>query len=866
VDSFINNGSIDVTSSVNMVWADQIRNKGSMSAPATGMIQLRGNNVILTNSALVIQAIGGVNTGCLPFDFLGLLQNVTPTNYFAEVGFRDTGWSSEILTNAPSGILTAAGGVSTPRFALTNANGGVQRISLNLPAPFIAANTNQLDDTNFVAQGVFVQTSDADLQVDVRFIDSPIDSASGDIDGYQTVIVRLFQPTIDLITGNTITNQIFIIDSLAKTTNFTGLTNLLGANEQRPAPYLVTRRLPCEFDTLPTGNVTNDLALLDAIFNVPGAAPITTNQQVAYAFMAEGGGNANFGTLTPPSITNITGRVEIIANSLDMTRTRIRGEGLVDIKAEELVGSRRAIIDSVNYNLDLGNSTELGVTSIVPPFVNRVNTLGLPVRVWSGLWTNVVNTEIVTPDPTDPALPPTTNIVSTNYIFHATVVDAGSVNTRVPTIVHQFRAHSDVSGPSIVRIDDLLRIQEEFSIEARNIVINNEVSLDNASLNWDNETVPNAETVLITPTGALNVFDLANLGGERRYLAVTNQGVIVGNTGVRINANYFENSGDIFSGGILAVVADEAVIDGREWQSLQDITFTNRTLRIAETAFTTPGNLVFNVSESLFDHPTRANEWTARGIQLVRRPGAGDLMGTRVVLQLNNFGLSENVFASTRNVGDSAAGFVENLAIGNLVLEGGSGSLYVFQAPDSSPTAIYVDLLEISPQVAADLEGSISIAQNVTIYFADVRGADLDTILNTSFPGGGRFVWVPGFASSRSGVDFTLPSGDTVTINRLLGEQDEDADGTKNAEDPDFVPRTQLSGLTFNRGGNSFTFSWLAPAKSVTYLESTDNPRAGNWELLKTYSNAFNRSRGYTSDPVPTDGPKQRFYRVRIMR
>lgn len=872
--TFVNNGSISTSSSIdldagaeisyNMVWADVIRHKGTMSAPAAGILQLRGDTVIITNSATVIQTAGIQPGANIPFSFLGTLQNVTPTNFFGEVGIIDNAWSAELITNAPSSILNG-GAVVTPPIRMTNSFGGVQTMRLQLPAPIMSVNTNQIDSTNLLTQGVFVQTSDADLQVDIRWIDDVINPQSGNVPDYRTAIVRLFLPTVDLVTGLLITNNIFIVDDLAKTTNYTTLTNLLATPNQRPANHLVTRYLPTEFETLPIGNVTNDPAVIDALFNIPDAANNATNQQAGYRFEAQGGSQPNFTTIGTPSITNISGRVEIIANTLDMARARIRGEGLVDIKANELISSRRAIVDSVNYNLDLGNSTNLSITDIVPPFVRRVNTLGLPVSVWSGFWTNSVDYEEVVPNP-DPMQAATTNIITTNYIFHALVVDAGSVNTRVPTQVYQLRARSDINGPSVVQINDVMRVQEDFRIEARNIVINNELTLEPSHLNWDSSSVPFAENVLITPTGSLGVFDIANLGGDRRYQTLTNQGTIIGNFGIRINTDYFENTGDMFAGGVLAVVADTASVDGRFILGSDDLTFTNRVLTIGGVTADVTGNVIFNVSESLLDHPTQANEITAEGIQLARRPAAGDFMGSRVILDRPNFGLSENVWASTRNVGAASAGFVGNLAIGNLVLQGGSGSLYVFQAPDSAPTAIYIDLLEISAEVAADLAGSIAIAPNVTIYFADVRGASLDEILNTQFEGGGRFEWVSGFASSRSGVDFTLPSGETITINRLLAEADEDGDGTPNIDDPDFVPRTQLSGLTYNRGGSNFTFSWVAPAQSVTYLETTDNPRGGQWELVKTYSNSLNRSRGYTSDPITTEAAKQRYYRVRVMR
>ena len=60
--------------------------------------------------------------------------------------------------------------------------------------------------------------------------------------------------------------------------------------------------------------------------------------------------------VTPGTVTNFPGRVQITAENLDLRNTRIRGEGEVTIKANHLLSSAGAAVDCENLSYNLGST------------------------------------------------------------------------------------------------------------------------------------------------------------------------------------------------------------------------------------------------------------------------------------------------------------------------------------------------------------------------------------------------------------------------------------------------------------------------------------------------------------------------------
>ena len=74
------------------------------------------------------------------------------------------------------------------------------------------------------------------------------------------------------------------------------------------------------------------------------------------------------------AVTNLPGRLNINANNLDLTKTRISAQGQVTIPATNLIGSTNAVVDCQNVSYNFGSTSgNLNVTNLAKPFVSRLN-------------------------------------------------------------------------------------------------------------------------------------------------------------------------------------------------------------------------------------------------------------------------------------------------------------------------------------------------------------------------------------------------------------------------------------------------------------------------------------------------------------
>src|SRR5205823_754663 len=115
------------------------------------------------------------------------------------------------------------------------------------------------------------------------------------------------------------------------------------------------------------------------------------------------------------TVTNLPGRIEILADSLDISKTRFRADGLLDIRATHLVSSTNALVDCENLSYTLGSTNgNLRIQSLAQEAVTRLKGY---IYVWSGVWTNQENMLIdnYVQDPVDTNKyvlgPPVTNVV-----------------------------------------------------------------------------------------------------------------------------------------------------------------------------------------------------------------------------------------------------------------------------------------------------------------------------------------------------------------------------------------------------------------------------------------------------------------------
>jgi hypothetical protein len=218
--------------------------------------------------------------------------------------------------------------------------------------------------------------------VNIEFVDFD----PGDTNNYLSALATLFVPSTNVINGQAGFSTVFLQDTLAGDQDrgilanyFTTLGGAGVTETRRPRPYLLSRVVQA------AGNDGGDPIGQD-FFYPPGSV---TNR-VTDAFAAYSGRLDNI-LYRPPAIpagtaTNFSGRTEVRSQSLDMSRARIRGEGLVSLQTSHLVASSNAVVDCENLSLTLGSTNGLlRVEDITSATAERIRG---DVRVYSALWNN----------------------------------------------------------------------------------------------------------------------------------------------------------------------------------------------------------------------------------------------------------------------------------------------------------------------------------------------------------------------------------------------------------------------------------------------------------------------------------------------
>src|SRR5207248_2062597 len=90
--------------------------------------------------------------------------------------------------------------------------------------------------------------------------------------------------------------------------------------------------------------------------------------------------------ITPGTVTNFPGRVQVYGDNVDLGLTRIRGEGEVIVKATHLLSSVGTAVDCENLSYTLGSTN--GLLNIKNLSKESVVRLKGNLFAWSGLWSN----------------------------------------------------------------------------------------------------------------------------------------------------------------------------------------------------------------------------------------------------------------------------------------------------------------------------------------------------------------------------------------------------------------------------------------------------------------------------------------------
>jgi hypothetical protein len=369
------------------------------------------------------------------------------------------------------------------------------------------------------------------------------------------------------------------------------------------------------------------------------------------------------------------------------------------------------------------------------------------------------------------------------------------------------------------------------------------------------------------------------------YEAFINNGLL-SDQGSIIFANYFQNSGTISNGinsfmlqSQTTVLTNGLITAGGGFTNISDsLVVSNLMLQAGRSLTLQVTNLLTDTGPS----PTNGNFWSvggasSGGLNLVRKPVTGDLLGTTItnIAPINKNVI--NIWAAT-NSGTSVAGYTNNAAVGRLYLDAlGTSSKFTFNGIGTN-NALYVDYLELDDYATnRDANGNPTALTNnpgLVIYYAQAVQNGVSVADKLNHKNSDHLRWVSAYNGFFSSTNLVF-GGTTNAVNAALAQStliDSDGDGTPNAGDssPIFVSSEVNFILTLtNVPPLKVQLQWETIPGATNYVFYNTNLVSANWLLLTNFISAA------TVPPVggwpitatvtdPVNPVQPRYYRVRV--
>jgi hypothetical protein len=773
------------------IWATNIVNRGAFQVTGSGQMKLiSGGNLDLSESRILANELTGNDFGGGFFGSFTLFTNW----FYPEQGVYDLYWGStnfgylafgglDVSELWSSGLL---GDVATAPLSAVGYNTGIDALNV-LPLRYESFSINNLaagaNSTNFVAAAEIDDGDPANIFKQAVFVKLP--------DGFNARIRFEFDRTVDVelssvytnsVTGIQQTNLIYFYDYLANSPTQKLMANFQNpgypiARYYRPLNYLVERTGFRFDDTASAGNAgyPDTDFFLTAAAGEPVDSTFTTNGiYTAYSAFIDNAASQP-PNVTGGSITNLPGRVEIDANNLDLTDAQISAQGYVSIKAAHLISATNVLIDCDSLNIDVASTNgTLGIQGTIPNGV--FGRLKGTIRAWSAFWTNSVTG--VDPDP------------SINVTYHTLIIDATSLTNFLPVMTYDLAAHGNN-----VDIKDNVTVVENLLIDARSLTLEGNLTMAGTFptnpatgmlmpgtpvTSWTHEVAPNL--LNFTNSGTMTIPNAAHFshfdGNAGRYYSFVNYGTIYADA-INVNSWYIENRGILGSAHEIDLQFNTAVLTNSSTISSNNFTsFKGNYLSLNNATLESGGNINFSLTTVLTDNGITNLLSSKNGVNLNVKPVSGDLLST-TISDFNPSLLSGTVNHNWagEDRGASVEGFINNGAIGRLILSSAKSTDKFRFTGVGSANAIYIDELDFGTNAdsfdANTNSLNVIIDPNMRIYYAEatVGGVSIAEKLNGRYgrngASGGQFIWVPEYAGVFSGIDVTYGTN-TFHFNSAL--------------------------------------------------------------------------------------------------
>jgi len=789
--------------------ATNIINTGTISVGDCGVLSMAGNNVTNSFAILTAGSVDRINAGVLTTEAELLegtalqgwddsaSQNNGPYWYIGSPGVYDLFWG---VTNAeslpPDDLAAELSDLSSsleaflPPVPITPRANSVAFLDfpLNTDTAQWSVSTLAIEyGTNIYYNVVLVNTnfSNTNMTATVGFTDFGLlqyASTTVPIDGdANEVIVQISEPVTDVITGDTVTNAIYLIDDGAYLPVMTLADNASSSDGfSRPNTFELSTATPIEwvdaaaFAPFVSPTFIPEYLETEGVFK-NNKVPFEISEYGAQINHNPANVSGSFSTLADPLtlgfdylsdfIVNLTdptnnfGRIEIGGSNVDLSNARLRAEGMVTINATNLTGSPTGAVDWGEANALVGATNgALMLSNIFPTTFQRVRG---DIYAWSATWQNSQTNLIGGP-----------GAVTNQWHYHVLVVDQNLFGSFPSTV-----RNLTLTGKSSVVLRDNLSVISQAVINTTNLTIQSSNYFSQIAQSITPATTPSLKNLFIDTNGFLGADNIIDIGfnagqGEaaptgRSYTinTITNFGQIFCTT-PQLQAGIFENDGTIstFNGGSILIEASNISLGlaltntTNFFQSSGDVTLSALVIQATNSVINAgqggSGSLNLTASQRLTDFvpgtPTTntnsviINNWTVNdGFSLPVKPLTGDLFGTEIHTVVGGLQQATHVWAG-EDRGATAAGFLNNVVIGRLVLDRQSPNSILHFSAAGARNAMYVDYLEVTNYSITNYHAGLDIDPNFRIYFADSNG---DPEKLASVPG---LYWVPSFAGPNS--------------------------------------------------------------------------------------------------------------------
>ena len=590
------------------------------------------------------------------------------------------------------------------------------------------------------------------------------------------------------------TSTIYAISELGNVygtaTLLTNMQRTVAKSTRIPSSLVLSRNINNEFDEGLSVNSSIESYPYSGIFGVGYSDSVTVNW-TTYGFQFTN--VLSRVELTTETTVDIEGNVDssgkeinqtqpgsvvIEARDLNLEAAKIRAEGNLKIKADNLISSKNAILDCQNISLDIGSAGRvLLIEDLIADEVYRFGgSLELYEAAWDDTWKEMRLND---------ADPPEFEEVTIPFHYKALYVDLDSSMTN-QVLVQSLRLRGDD-----VIIRDKVRLDGELIIRSSSITFDDDFEVipnPDKSFKWDETVAPGVLSV--TNNAAFKIpGDVIMGSAEKPYEIFMNTGTNV-TQNLTIYAKNFNNAGGMFVDGSFALNSKHINMSGSALNVTENVQINGDFFKLRNTTNMVGGMLNVNISNLLVDagNNTTNRFFIGNGISSEAESNSGKLLNSQFFMNAESYKSVPVVWNSSKDKGPVYEGYVDNRAIGLLSLTNSYLGVFEIGNTSESKKAIYVDKLVLEGltenALLTNKLDQLNIKDGMTLYFAasNLPEEKLDGMRD------GKLRWVKDFAGQYSSMPLYLSgSAETVMVNRAHRRSrifDTDGDGVANGFDP----------------------------------------------------------------------------------